>query len=44
MNAPCIRNKVDELEAQLEIGKYDAVGITEKWLPANRDWGMNIQV
>ncbi|XP_059845547.1 uncharacterized protein LOC132404945 [Hypanus sabinus] len=43
MNARSIRNKVDELEAQLEIGKYNVVGITETWLQADRAWEMNIQ-
>ncbi|XP_059802213.1 uncharacterized protein LOC132378916 [Hypanus sabinus] len=43
MNALSIRNKVDELEAQLEIGKYNVVGITETRLQADRAWEMNIQ-
>ena len=34
---------MDELEAQLEIGKYDVVGITETWLQEGHCWELNIQ-
>ena len=43
MNAQSIRSKVDELEAQLEVGRYDIVGITETWLQEDRAWELNIQ-
>ena len=43
LNAQSIRSKVDEFEAQLEVGRYDIVGITETWLQEGRAWELNIQ-
>ena len=43
LNARSVRNKVDELVAQIVTGRYDVVGITETWLQGVQDWQLNIQ-
>eukprot|EP00061_Rhincodon_typus_P000232 g10983.t1 len=43
LNARSIRNKVDELMAQIIANEYDLVAITETWLQDGHDWELNIQ-
>ncbi|XP_078410452.1 uncharacterized protein LOC144687812 [Cetorhinus maximus] len=43
LNARSIRNKVNELVAQIKIGRYDVVGITVTWLQGDQEWELNIQ-
>uniref|UniRef100_UPI00398E5466 uncharacterized protein isoform X1 n=1 Tax=Pristiophorus japonicus TaxID=55135 RepID=UPI00398E5466 len=42
-NARSIRNKVDELTVQIDVNKYDAIGITKTWLQDDQGWELNIQ-
>ena len=42
-NACNIQNKVNELVAHIEIGRYDVVGITETWLQGDQGWDLNSQ-
>ena len=43
LNARSIRNKVNELMAQIIVNDYDLVAITETWLKDGHDWELNIQ-
>uniref|UniRef100_UPI00398F88A5 uncharacterized protein n=1 Tax=Pristiophorus japonicus TaxID=55135 RepID=UPI00398F88A5 len=43
LNARSIRNKVNELTAQIITNGYDLVAITETWLQGGQDWELNIQ-
>ena len=43
LNARSIRNKVNELMAQIILNDYDLVAITETWLKDGHDWELNIQ-
>ena len=43
LNARSIRNKVNELTAQISTNGYDLVAITETWLQGDQDWELNIQ-
>jgi len=43
LNARSVRIQINELVAQIEIGRYDVVGITETWLQGVQDWELNIQ-
>lgn len=42
LNALSIGNKVDELIAQFEIGRFGVVGITELRLKKDQNWELNI--
>ena len=43
LNTRSIRNKVNELVAHIEIGRYDVVGVSETWLQGDQGWDLNIQ-
>ena len=38
-----IQNKENEFVVQLEIGRYDIVGVTESWLKEGHSWELNIK-
>jgi len=38
LNVCSIQNKVNELVAQIEIGGYDVVCVTETWLHGDQGW------
>ena len=42
LNARSVRNKADELEAQMNMGNYDIVGITETWLQGDQAWELSV--
>ena len=42
LNARSVRNKADELEAQMKMGNYDIVGITETWLQGDQAWELSV--
>ncbi|CAJ0962937.1 unnamed protein product [Ranitomeya imitator] len=42
-NARSLRNKMEELEAEISTGNFDIVGITETWLDESYDWAVNLQ-
>ena len=42
LNARSVRNKADELEAQMKIGNYDIVGITETWQQGDQAWELSV--
>ncbi|XP_059824367.1 hydroxyacid oxidase 2 isoform X1 [Hypanus sabinus] len=42
LNARSVRNKTDELEAQVKMGNYDIVGITETWLQGDQAWELSV--
>ena len=43
LNECSIQNKVNELVALIEIGRYNVVGITEMWPQGDQGWDLNIQ-
>ncbi|XP_059846738.1 uncharacterized protein LOC132405715 [Hypanus sabinus] len=42
LNACSVRNKTDELEAQMKMGNYDIVGVTETWLQGDQAWELGV--